>query len=104
VPGQQLLVPLTDLLGGHWMTSQSELERQSLPALDAFIDPPDSLHGFEAAALVEDQSVGPVPAGADDERLEPLVERFNKFCPRKRPAGPNTRRAGGPSTASCQRT
>jgi hypothetical protein len=78
VPGQQLVVSLTDLLGGHWMTSQSALERQSLPALDAFIDPPDGLHGFEAAAQIEDQSVGPVPAGEDDERLEPLVERFNK--------------------------
>jgi hypothetical protein len=79
VPGQQLLVSLTDLLNGHWRTSQSELERQSLPALDAFIDPPDSLHGFEAAALVEDQSVGPVPSGEEDEPLEPLVERFNKL-------------------------
>lgn len=78
VPGQQLLVSLTDLLNQHWMTAQSEVERQSLPALDAFLDPPDGVHGFEAAALVEDASVGPVPTGDDDESLAPLVERFNE--------------------------
>jgi hypothetical protein len=79
VPGQQLLVSLTDLLNDHWMTSQSEMERQSLAALDAFIDPPEGVHGFDAAALVEDNSIGPVPAGEDDERLAPLVERFNNL-------------------------
>jgi hypothetical protein len=79
VPGQQLLVSLTDLLNDHWMSSQSDTERQSLPALDAFIDPFDGLHGFHAAASVEDNSIGPVPAGDEDERLEPLVERFNKL-------------------------
>jgi len=79
VPGQQLLVSLTDLMNEHWMTSQSEVERQSLAALDAFIDPPDGVHGFEAAANVEDHSIGPVPAGEEDERLAPLVERFNKL-------------------------
>jgi hypothetical protein len=78
VPGQQLFLPLTDLLNDHWMTSQSGLERQSLVALDAFIDPPAGRHGFDAAAEVEDRSVGPVPAGEEDERLAPLVERFNK--------------------------
>ncbi len=78
VPGQQLLVSLSDLMNDHWMTSQSEVERQSLPALDAFIDPEDGMHGFDAAAQVEDHAIGPVPAGADDERLGPLVERFNK--------------------------
>jgi hypothetical protein len=79
VPGQQLLVSLTDLLNDHWITSQSEVERQSLAALDAFIDPPDGVHGFDAAARVEDNSIGPVPVGEDDERLAPLVERFNKL-------------------------
>jgi hypothetical protein len=79
VPGQQLLVPLTDLLNDHWMTSQSELERQSLAALDAFIEPPPGVHGLDAAARVEDDSIGPVPAGEDDERLAPLVEHFNKL-------------------------
>jgi len=79
VPGQQLLVSLTDLMNDHWMTSQSDVERQSLSALDAFIDPPAGVHGFDAAARVEDNSIGPVPAGEEDERLAPLVERFNKL-------------------------
>ncbi len=79
VPGQQLLVSLTDLMNDHWITSQSEMERQSLPALDAFIDPPDGVHGFDAATQVEDDSIGPVPAGDKDELLAPLVERFNKL-------------------------
>lgn len=79
VAGQQLLVALTELLNDNWMTSQSDMERQSLPALDAFIDPPRGVHGFHAAARVEDNSIGPVPGGDDDERLGPLVERFNKL-------------------------
>jgi hypothetical protein len=78
VPGQQLQVSLTDLMNDHWMTSQSDVERQSLAALDAFIDPSDGIHGFDAAASVEDNSIGPVPAGEEDESLAPLVERFNK--------------------------
>jgi hypothetical protein len=76
-PGQQLLVALTELLNDHWMTSQSELERQSLAALDAFIEPPAGTHGFAAAAVAEDDSVGPIPAAEKDEELGPLVERFN---------------------------
>jgi hypothetical protein len=87
VPGQQLLICLTDLLGDHWATPQSEFERQSLAALDAYIDPPLGEHGFEAAARAEEHPVGPVPAGKDDEDLMPLVERFNEL------------RAGGTSPA-----
>jgi hypothetical protein len=78
VPGQQLVVSLTDLLGALWATSQSELERQSLAALDAFIDPTEGRHGFEAASLAERDAVGPLPSGDDDERLDPLVERFHE--------------------------
>lgn len=76
-PGQQLLVSLTDLMNVHWASPQSDVERQSLPALDAFIDPPADLSGFDAAASAEMFPVGPVPDGDDDERLMPLVERFN---------------------------
>jgi hypothetical protein len=78
VPGQQLLVSLTDLLNGHWATPRSPLERQSLAALDAFIAPPTGEHGFDAAARAEDRPVGPVPTGEDDESLEPLVKLFNE--------------------------
>jgi len=78
VPGQQLLVSLTDLLNEHWVTPQSPLERQSLGALDAYIDPPAGEHGFEAASRAEQHPVGPVPDGDEDARLEPLVRRFNE--------------------------
>jgi hypothetical protein len=77
VPGQHLTVALTELMNAHWATPQSAAERQSLPALDAFIDPPPGVAGFDAAAAAELHPVGPAPDGDDDERLMPLVERFN---------------------------
>jgi len=77
VPGQQLLVSLTDLLNGHWATPQSAFERQSLAALDAYVDPPPGTHGFDAAARAERHTVGPVPSGEDDAQLDPLLDRFN---------------------------
>lgn len=76
-PGQQLVVALTELLSDHWATPQSELERHSLAALDAYIEPPAGMNGFDAAALVEQHALGPLPAAVDDERLEPLLEEFN---------------------------
>jgi hypothetical protein len=95
VPGQQLLVSLTDLLNGHWVTPQSPLERQSLAALDAYIDPPTGEHGFDAAARAEVHPVGPVPDGEDEERLYPLVERFNASRAGRTDA-PTVRRVLGP--------
>jgi hypothetical protein len=77
-PGQQLLVCLTDLLNAHWVTPQSSLERQSLAALDAFIEPPAGEHGFAAAVRAERCPVGPILDGDEEERLGPLVERFNE--------------------------
>jgi hypothetical protein len=77
VPGQQLVIALTDVMNAHWATPQSAAERQSLPALDAFVDPPPGLTGFDAAAAAEVCSIGPAPDGDDDVRLMPLVERFN---------------------------
>jgi hypothetical protein len=78
VPGQQLLVALTDLLDAHWATALSEVERQSLAALDAYIEPPAGVHGCAAAAQAEDLAVGPVPPGDADKDLAPLVEEFNR--------------------------
>jgi hypothetical protein len=78
VPGQQLILSMTRLAGAHWATPQSAIERQSLAALDAYIDPPAGQHGFDAAALAEKRGVGPLPDGDADERLDPLVERFNR--------------------------
>jgi hypothetical protein len=75
--GQQLTLALTDILNDHWVTPQSPTERQSLPALNAYIDPPTGLHGFYSAANAERTPAGPVPGGEDDKRLDPLVHDFN---------------------------
>ncbi|MCI0638674.1 MAG: hypothetical protein L0Y70_06340, partial [Gemmataceae bacterium] len=75
--GQQQMLALTDLLNSHWATPQSPTERQSLPALDAYIEPRAGLHGFFSAAKAEQTPAGPVPAVRDDERLDPLVDEFN---------------------------
>ncbi len=77
VPGQQLVVVMTELMTGNWATGQSNVERQSLNALDAYIDPPEGMRGFDAAVIAEELSVGPLPRGEDDEKLEPLVQKFN---------------------------
>jgi hypothetical protein len=77
MPGQQLVVPLTSLLDSQWATPLSGPERQSLPALAAFIDPPAGTTGFEAAHAAELCPAGPIPDGDDDDRLMPLVEAFN---------------------------
>jgi hypothetical protein len=87
LPGQQLVVALTDLLNAHWATAQSPLERQSLAALDAWVEPPAGELAFDASARAELLSVGPVPDGDEDGRLYPLVEQFNE------------RRAGGTDPA-----
>ncbi|EQD41431.1 hypothetical protein B1B_14552, partial [mine drainage metagenome] len=72
------MISLTQLLRDHWVTPQSVLEQLSLPALDAYIQPPEGTHGFYAAAVREVDVVGPVPDGRDDERLAPLVEELNR--------------------------
>jgi hypothetical protein len=77
LPGQQLIVPIGELVAEHWATPQTEFERSSLPALDAFVDPPAGLSGFDAAALAELTTIGPTPSGEDDRDLDPLVADFN---------------------------
>ena len=78
VAGQQLLVPLTELLQAHWATAQSAPERESLAALDAWIAPPAGSTGFEAAARAEAIATGPLAPGDAEEELQPLVERFDR--------------------------
>lgn len=75
--GQQLIVSLTDLLAQHWATPLSAFESQSLAAFNAYISPQAGIHGFHAAVQSERDALGPMPAAADDQRLEPLVEQFN---------------------------
>jgi hypothetical protein len=76
-PGQQIVVPMAELLRDHWATAQTDLERGSLAALDAFIEPPGGMHGFDAATITEMQTVGPLPDGDDDSAVEPLVRELN---------------------------
>lgn len=77
VAGQQLIISLTDLLSQHWTTPLSDVEKQSLAAQNAYIAPPIGVNGFFAAAEQERETLGPVPSGNDDERLEPLVREFH---------------------------
>jgi hypothetical protein len=76
-PGQQLIVPMGQLVADHWATPQTSFERASFAAVEAFVDPPRGLSGFEAAARAELEAIGPSPSGGDDEDLMPLVEDFN---------------------------
>jgi hypothetical protein len=76
-PGQQLILPIAEVVAQHWVTPQSEFERASLPSLEAFIDPPAGVDAFEAAARAEIRPIGPLPTDLDDEVLEPLVRALN---------------------------
>lgn len=78
MPGQQLVVVLTDLLSSHWVSELSPLEAQNLPALDAVIDPPSTMNAHEAAAIAEDHQIGPLPSAPDDEKLGELLTEFNR--------------------------
>lgn len=89
VPGSSLLLAATDLLNRHWATGQSSLEDQHLGALLAWIDPPGSLSGADAALHAEldrdpaGQLVCP-PAGPatdpafDNKLLAPAVEAYDR--------------------------
>lgn len=77
VPGQQLVVALTDLVNDHWAVPLSAIEAESLAALDAVIAPPGGGCGLAAAVEAELRPVGPAPDAEDEQRLAELVERFN---------------------------
>ena len=77
VAGQQLVLPLAELLATHWATPQTPGERLSLPALAAWIDPPAGVHGFDAALASEAaDGVGPIPPAHRDNEVFGLVESF----------------------------
>jgi hypothetical protein len=78
MPGQSLITPLDQLVSDHWATLQSPIERANLAALNAQINPPEGVHAFDAAALVEERfEVGPEPIEATDRRTTQLLEAFN---------------------------
>ncbi|MDA8313049.1 MAG: hypothetical protein M0Z46_21025 [Actinomycetota bacterium] len=76
-PGRQLVLAASTLAGDGWATEQTIAERANLAALDAWIDPPSGVHGFEAAAAVEDLNAGPLPSPKVEERVNVLVGRFD---------------------------
>ncbi|MFF3763044.1 hypothetical protein ACFYYR_02990 [Streptomyces sp. NPDC001922] len=88
VPGSSLLLSMTELLGRHWATGQSNLEDQHLGSLLAWIDPPDGESGAEAALRAElardaDGLLRCPPAGPatdpvfDNTLLAPAMSRFD---------------------------
>ncbi|MFI0820467.1 hypothetical protein ACH4TX_31120 [Streptomyces sp. NPDC021098] len=88
VPGSSLLLSLTELLGRHWATGQSNLEDQHLGSLLAWIDPPQGVPGAEAALHTESARDGDgqllyPPAGPatdpafDNKLLAPAMSRYD---------------------------
>jgi hypothetical protein len=78
LPGQQLVVVASDLAADHWQTSLNEWESLSLPALDAFIDPPVGVHGHDAAAEADRDPLGPRPNARQDAEAAPLIRALNE--------------------------
>jgi len=76
-PGQQIILAATDLLNTHYQTAMSTYETGSLPALDAWVEPPAGTHAFHAAAHAERQPVGPRPEHGEGEEAQKLMRTFN---------------------------
>jgi hypothetical protein len=81
--GSALLTSATDLLCEQWATGQSPEEDTSLPALLAWIDPPEGFDALEAARTTEDPLLVP-PAGPatdpgfDNAHLEGAMSAYDK--------------------------
>jgi hypothetical protein len=84
LPGQQLVLSCTDFLNAHWVSAMSALECESLFALEAWIDPPARMLGFDAAVAAERFSAGPQPKPEDAQtaaRLFAALEKARKGGP-----------------------
>jgi hypothetical protein len=78
LPGQQLVVIASDLVANHWQTSLNEWEALSLPALDAFVEPPAGVHGHDASAEADREPLGPRPDAEQDKAVAPLIKALNE--------------------------
>ncbi|MDA8310754.1 MAG: hypothetical protein M0Z46_09095 [Actinomycetota bacterium] len=76
--GQQLVLAATTVAAANWATEQTVGERANLAALDAWIEPPTGVHGFDAACAVEELSAGPLPPPSIERDVADLVEAFNE--------------------------
>jgi hypothetical protein len=78
IAGQQLIVSATELNDLHFHMALNDWERSSLAAQDASIEPPAGTPGHAAAAEVDITPIGPRPDATQDDRLRPLLDRFNR--------------------------
>lgn len=81
LPGTSSLIPLTSFLTMHWVTGQSPLEDEDLATLLAWIDPPPTSSGHQAALAAEEPAIhrpaGPATDPAfDTEYLAPLFHAY----------------------------
>ncbi|MGW7459999.1 hypothetical protein [Streptomyces sp. NPDC054797] len=82
LPGSAALIPMTSLLGMHWITGQSPLEDEDLATLLAWIDPPrHATSGRDAAEQAADPAshrpAGPATdATFDNDQLAPLFHAY----------------------------
>jgi hypothetical protein len=83
IVGQQLILPIDDLIAGHWTVPLNAAERANVAAADAYVHPPKGLSGYDAAVLAERSPIGPRPDADQDSRLEPLLDRFNDALKRR---------------------
>lgn len=81
-PGQSMLLEATTVLTQHWATGQSLVEDAHLPALMAWLRPPDGMSARDAALAAEDAVTHP-PAGPatdpsfDREVLAPAMAAYD---------------------------
>ncbi|MEV7374668.1 hypothetical protein AB0O51_27780 [Streptomyces sp. NPDC090301] len=94
IPGSSALIPLTSLLGTHWITGQSPLEDEDLATLLAWIDPPrHAASGRDAADRAENPAThrpaGPATDAAfDNDELAPLFRAHAHAWARRQDQAP----------------
>ncbi|MEV6108265.1 hypothetical protein AB0M28_26675, partial [Streptomyces sp. NPDC051940] len=84
-PGSSLLLPMTELLGRHWATGQSQLEDQHLGVLLAWLrgsDPESVERARDARGQLLTPPAGPATDPAFDNRLlAPAAARYDAGVP-----------------------
>ncbi|OEV02825.1 hypothetical protein [Streptomyces oceani] len=83
VPGSALLLSMTELLGRHWATGQSQLEDQHLGALLGWVAASDrDVEARDPAGQLRWPPAGPATDPAfDNHLLAPAVERYDADVP-----------------------